>query len=390
MVHWCGWFIDLTIMFWLVYRPTRKWATVPCVAFHLMNSALFRIGMFPWLCLSQLPLFFERDWPRWNSHSHKQMTCRKHRRTSSKKRNIITACIGLYCALQAFLPYSHFLTPGYNTWTDGPYGYSWDMMVHAWDTVLVTTRIRDNAAGTSHYLDTRKYTASDRWSKHADMAVQLAQCVVEKAQTDDQLRHSLTSNNLSLYIDVWCSLNGRFQQRIYDPNVDILLADWQPWRRTPWIMPLLNDLMEFRSEMRDAQQIENGPGDVIFVADFPGMSAEHFVSRELENVTLTVLRGTIEHSISGSNKQSMTLRAGDSTALAVGKYHVVQTKGDQPAAYKYFFQNRTTTSVDCFDEPSTVVRSDYWTSSILFWAKLRAENYRKMLHNIALCLLQIN
>ncbi|KAK7075574.1 hypothetical protein SK128_021608, partial [Halocaridina rubra] len=43
----------------------------------------------------------------------------------------------LHLALQLFMPFSHFITKGYNTWTEGPYGYSWDMMVHSWDNLHI-------------------------------------------------------------------------------------------------------------------------------------------------------------------------------------------------------------------------------------------------------------
>lgn len=55
--------------------------------------------------------------------------------------------------LQGFLPYSHFLTKGYNNWTNGLYGYSWDMMVHSWDTTVVVVRVVDNGTGEEHFLD---------------------------------------------------------------------------------------------------------------------------------------------------------------------------------------------------------------------------------------------
>lgn len=55
--------------------------------------------------------------------------------------------------LQGFLPYSHFLTKGYNNWTNGLYGYSWDMMVHSWDTTLVVVKVIDKETGEEHFLD---------------------------------------------------------------------------------------------------------------------------------------------------------------------------------------------------------------------------------------------
>lgn len=64
IVHWFGAIFDLTVAFFLIYKPTRPTATLFAMAFHFMNSQLFTIGMFPWVCLVELPLFYSRNWPR--------------------------------------------------------------------------------------------------------------------------------------------------------------------------------------------------------------------------------------------------------------------------------------------------------------------------------------
>lgn len=54
------------------------------------------------------------------------------------------------------------------------------------------------------------------------------------------------SNNISIYIDVWCSLNGRFHQRMFDPTVDILKTDWNVFQPVSYLMPLLSNLSYYR------------------------------------------------------------------------------------------------------------------------------------------------
>lgn len=50
-------------------------------------------------------------------------------------------------------------------------------MVHSWDTVLVVAKIVDNESGQVHFLDPGAFVQNERWSKHADMCVQYAQCI---------------------------------------------------------------------------------------------------------------------------------------------------------------------------------------------------------------------
>lgn len=57
------------------------------------------------------------------------------------------------------------------------YGYSWDMMVHVWDTVLVVIKIHDNVSNEDRYLDPKAWVQTNRWEKHGDMVIQYASCL---------------------------------------------------------------------------------------------------------------------------------------------------------------------------------------------------------------------
>ena len=42
---------------------------------------------------------------------------------------------------------------GYNNWTNGLYGYSWDMMVHSWSTQHLRITYVDKVSGKKGYLN---------------------------------------------------------------------------------------------------------------------------------------------------------------------------------------------------------------------------------------------
>lgn len=65
-------------------------------------------------------------------------------------------------------------------------------------------------------------------------------------QFEDKEKWTKLSTNLSIYIDVWCSLNGRFQQRVYNPNIDMLTVDWYPFKPNSFLMPLLTQYNSYR------------------------------------------------------------------------------------------------------------------------------------------------
>lgn len=105
------------------------------------------------------------------------------------------------------------------------------------------------------------------------MLIQYAQCLKSNLLNGASANDYRLSKNISIYVDIWCSLNGRFQQRMFDPRVDLLTADWSPIKEVSWLMPLLTEFSSWRKQiMKLEKEIYSWSeySDVIFVADFPG------------------------------------------------------------------------------------------------------------------------
>ena len=121
-------------------------------------------------------------------------------------------------------------------------------------------------------------------------------CMAEKLKAHPDL--GITDP--AIYLDVWRSMNKRFQQRMVDPSVDMLTAPWSPFKQTPWVQPLLTELSPWREKMvqirKDLKEKSNF-SSITFVADFPGLFLENFVAEEL-NASLTLLHGKVILSIS--------------------------------------------------------------------------------------------
>lgn len=366
IIHWFGCIFDTSVVFFLVYAPTRKIATLFACAFHLMNSRLFHIGMFPWVCLTQLPLYYSVSWPRlvWKklyfasnggsgdkpkktSKNANQQSCSV---PSRRKKFTMTALL-FYCGLQLFLPYSHFITKGYNNWTNGLYGYSWDMMVHAWDTVLTSIKVVDNHQNHTLYLLPYAFVDNDRWTKHADMAHQFAHCIDRNIRAEYREDHR-PFTNFSVYFDIWCSMNGRFLQRIFNPEVDILTARWSPFEPVDWLLPLLHELTEMRSmidKMTHEVHSWSNTSDVLFVADFPGLTLDNYIVPDMDNVTLTILEGSVKYWHSTDTK-TKHLRKGQSLPNIPPMFHHVTTTSASPSSMLYTYVNKTMKAAPTEDE----------------------------------------
>jgi vitamin K-dependent gamma-carboxylase len=235
------------------------------------------------------------------------------------------------------------------------------MMVHSWDTNLVVVKVVDNNSGGEYFLDPEAWTQNERWTKHADMCVQYAQCLKKNLMLDLEQEKSrpkakllnevgpkhITSENISIFIDVWCSLNGRFQQRMFDPNYDLLQANWSPFKPVEWLKPVLSEYNDLRSQMnRISQNVFSWSNysDVLFIADFPGLHLENFITEDLRNVTLTVLEGEVFYEVEDEHADQsfgIRLNKNESVPVEVGVFHKIHTISSTPSCYMYVYVNKT-------------------------------------------------
>uniref|UniRef100_A0A6Q2YCR2 Vitamin K-dependent gamma-carboxylase n=1 Tax=Esox lucius TaxID=8010 RepID=A0A6Q2YCR2_ESOLU len=366
VVHGGGLCLDLSAGYLLFFDATRPYGIFFVSYFHCMNSQLFNIGMFSYTMLATSPLFCYPDWPR-RFFAHFPCFLRpvlplttpppqpstscvypEIRNTCTGAQENISACKTsktrfkhklatlfsiLYLTEQFFLPYSHFITQGYNNWTNGLYGYSWDMMVHSRSHQHVKITYRDGKTGVVGYLNPGVFTQSRRWKDHGDMLKQYATC----------LSHHLPHYNISdpeIYFDIWVSINERFQQRIFDPRVDIVKADWSPFRPNPWLMPLLVDLSPWRTKFQEIEGSLDNQTEIVFIADFPGLHLENYVSEDLGNTSVQVLQGQLNVEIV-DEKKNYTLQPGEKKQLPAGAYHKVYTVSEGPSCYMYIYVNTT-------------------------------------------------
>ncbi|XP_019629264.1 PREDICTED: vitamin K-dependent gamma-carboxylase-like isoform X2 [Branchiostoma belcheri] len=368
MVHMGGLIIDLTMGYLLFFDFTRPIGFFFGGSFHAMNSQLFHIGMFSYTMLATLPLFSSQDWPKRLVHkcpdrikvvlpldtpAQDSRRCLYTRdlkedpqaKTGKQKKpptrlihHLSAVFVLLYMSEQLFLPYSHFITQGYNSWTQGLYGYSWDMMVHTWSVQHIKVKYVDAATGEHGYLRPGVFTASSRWSSHPDMLKQYATCLQQRLQ-----EHNISQPQF--YFDIWKSMNNRFQQRMVDPRVDIVTADWSPFSPSSWMMPLLVDLTPWREKFQEIEETMANETEVVFVADFPGLELENYINEDFDNVSLTVLFGEVRVEFKGKeNNESLknvTLKKDDKLEIPSGEFHNVLTTSESPSCYFYISTNQT-------------------------------------------------
>ena len=237
-----GLLLDLLAVPLLLWRPTRLYAYLAIVAFHLLNAKLFSIGIFPWFMIVATTLFFAPNWPRLGGELWPRRDT--HEGTKSKKakpnqrparltgqQQVIAAALGLFVAVQMLLPFRHHLYPGDVNWTEEGHRWAWHMKLRS-KSADVVFHVRD-PAGETWQIDPRDYLTSNqtrKMSTRPSMILEFAHFLAE-----DFARAGYV--DVEVRAESWAGLNGRAYQPLIDPNVD--LAVEQPTAGAlSWIVPL--------------------------------------------------------------------------------------------------------------------------------------------------------
>jgi hypothetical protein len=236
-LSWAGIGFDLLIVPLLIWRRTRVLAFVLVVIFHLTNSLIFNIEVFPWFALVATALFFAPDFPRkiglWNNDPAPDVTAatapdgwqalRPHQKVG---------CIfmAFYFVVQILMPLRHYAYPGDVNWTAE--GDLW-----AWRMLLVESRhntvftVESKATGAQCRLNPEDYIAKADWGKlglRPDMMAQFARHVADSYW--DRKRERVA---VHVYSSV--SVNGDPPAALVSPDTN--LAAVKRSLHNDWILP---------------------------------------------------------------------------------------------------------------------------------------------------------
>ncbi|MGY8916274.1 MAG: HTTM domain-containing protein, partial [Flavobacteriales bacterium] len=133
-VHWCiayfGILFDFLIIPALLWKPTRKIAFVISIFFHLFNSFVFQIGIFPYLSLAFILFFFPAETikriflPKKEFYTQGEIIRPKNYKP-------ILALFGVYFLFQVALPLRHWIIEDDVLWTEEGHRLSWRMMLRS-------------------------------------------------------------------------------------------------------------------------------------------------------------------------------------------------------------------------------------------------------------------
>ena len=224
-----GLIFDLSIVFIILFKPTRWLGLSLILLFHTTNHFIFSIGIFPWLMVFLTPLLLPDP-------KHLQTLIDKTEVTFSQHKTV--GMVLLFLLIQLTLPLRHFIYEGNVSWTEQGHRFAWHMKLRSKKCQAIfyvqknRSEPRDQIDNLAFLTERQNRKMSGRPYMIRDFAYYLR-----------EQYSGLNDPNIKVFVWSHCSLNGRAYQVFIDPTVDISRQSWN-WslNREPWIMPLRTPL----------------------------------------------------------------------------------------------------------------------------------------------------
>jgi hypothetical protein len=226
--------LDLLVVPGLLWKRTRAAAFVASLLFHGMNSALFDIGIFPWMMIAATTVFFDPGWPRrlrLLRGPDPEVPAGDPSLTLARRAWL--AALGLWAALHVLVPFRHILYPGNVAWTEEGHKFSWRMKLRDKRTTGEFT-VRDPATGKTWKVDPRAFLLEHQARKFMDWPDMVHLFCRHVAERESKR----TGRRVEVRARVMCSLNGREARLLVDPEVDLGAEPREILGRAEWIMPM--------------------------------------------------------------------------------------------------------------------------------------------------------
>lgn len=243
-----GMIFDFVIGFLLWNRKTF-WPAAACtVFFHLSNNALFKIGLFPFIGIGLLALFFQPHWPRpilgrWfgkrRGKGAKEKTLEPARRGDSGKTASagVTAFVLAYLVFHIVFPFRSFKYGGDPSWSEVGHYFAWRMMLRDKDSYV---KFFFNPPEAEKILE--ETGLAPRMGKtHVMKMVKNPHMILQYVHALDDTFRRFGLEDVEIRVVAITSLNGRPFQLMIEPGVDLAKASYGFFEVPNWIVPLEED-----------------------------------------------------------------------------------------------------------------------------------------------------
>ncbi len=233
-VHWAiaytGIFFDLLIVPLMLWKRTRLLGFIISVFFHLFNSIVFQIGIFPYMSIAFALFFFspeilqKRFLPKKKLYTGNEIIVPNYK-------NVIITVLGIYFAFQIVLPLRHWFFKDDVLWTEEGHRLSWRMMLRSKSGSL-TVWVKNKATGEKQPYNYRELLGTKQQGSVAtkpDIMWQLAQKI--------KALEAKKGRDVAVYMEATVRVNDGLYHPFTDPTVDLASEDWDHFKHHNWILP---------------------------------------------------------------------------------------------------------------------------------------------------------
>jgi len=267
VVSYVGILFDGLIIPALLWKKTRKWAFGISIFFHLFNSVVFQIGIFPYMSLAFTVFFFptevihriflkgkKQEKTRrillWISQQSKLFSCpikgisylflRKKTLKPFYKaiqeirvpkfRTLGIVVIGMYIIVQIALPSRHWFIEDNVLWSEEGHRLSWRMMLRT-KSGSIHFSILDKATNKKTSVTLKDYLSKKQMRNirtKPDIIWQFAQRLKRE--------YAAKGQDISVFANCRVRINGRKSEKLIDPTVDLAAVEWDLWKHATWVL----------------------------------------------------------------------------------------------------------------------------------------------------------
>lgn len=222
---------DLLISPGMIWKKTRKYAFAASIFFHLFNSAIFQVGIFPYMGIAWGVFFFKPETIRNLFFKKKpKFLPLDNPPNPDFKQKLFVYALGAYLVLQLILPLRHHLFPSNVFWTEEGHRLSWRMMLRAkYGSVNFT--VKDNESDSTWQINSHDYLTRKQAGAIAtrpDMCWQFVQILKEEFAEKGY-------SNISIYAKSYVSLNAHPSKPLYKHDYDLAKAEWHRFKSSEWL-----------------------------------------------------------------------------------------------------------------------------------------------------------
>lgn len=229
-IAYVGILFDALIIPLLLWKRTRKIAFFASIFFHLFNSFIFQIGIFPYLSLAFALFFFPTNTIHRIFLKRKPFYDKEEVMVPKYHKSFVIVFVA-YFIVQIGLPSRHWFIKDDVLWTEEGHRLSWRMMLRA-KSGRTTFKVIDAKTNLEIPIQIENFLSKKQQrtvSTKPDVIWQFAQ----------RLKKTFANKGIDVkvYANTSIRINGGELRQLIDPDVDLANVKWHPLKHSEWLRP---------------------------------------------------------------------------------------------------------------------------------------------------------